>query len=132
MTGPEGAGQPRRPDLEAAADSTIPAEHAHRAALVVAANATGPDDARDLLDILGLLDRARPVLDTATAAEAVGITETALIWFALADIATPARTDPNRTRWWNVVDLHRQIDAYRTKENQGEQPVFGGQPRPVD
>ena len=98
------------------------------AALVTVAHAAGPDDARELLAMLGLLDLPRPrrevavpvepaepsgpLVNTGAAAEALRMLESTLNRFADARIGRPARVDPDGTRWWNLHDLRRQIATY--------------------
>jgi hypothetical protein len=120
------------PDVVAALQAT--AVEQRRAALVVASNATGPADAHELLDMLGLLDPARlrremttvtppgcptvptearrPLVDTKAAAEALGTPEHTLHRFADAGIITPARGGSARSRSWNLHDLRRELAAY--------------------
>ncbi len=98
------------------------------AALVTVAHATGPDDARELLAMLGLLDLPRPhrevavpaesaeptgpLVNTGAAAEALRMLESTLNRFVDARIVRPARVDPDGARWWNLHDLRRQIASY--------------------
>jgi hypothetical protein len=120
------------PDVVAALRVT--ASEQHRAALVIADHATDPDDAHELLDMLGLLDSARPrppattgtppgdpttatearwtLVDTKTAAAVLGTPENTLDRFAEAKIITPARGGPAGSRRWNLPELRRQITAY--------------------
>ena len=101
-----------------------------RAAQVVASHATGPEDARELLAMLGLLGLPRrreshevtspsdppvtpgPLVDTAAAAEALHMLEATLHRFADARIVGPARVDPDGTRWWNLRDVRGLVAAY--------------------
>ena len=48
--------RPRPPVPETGTTLNLTAETQHRAALFVVAHATDPDDARELLDMLGLLE----------------------------------------------------------------------------
>jgi hypothetical protein len=126
--------QPRAWNLDPIGNTRITPEQARRAALAVAA--AYPDEplvARHLLDILGLLhlsrlchegtsahlpaptdaaEPARQLVDTAAAAEALGMPAPALFRFADAGIVTPARVDTEGFRWWNLRDMRHQIAAY--------------------
>lgn len=120
------------PDVVAALEAS--AVEQRLAALAVASNATGPEDALELLAMLGLLDparlrremtteaspgdsavpgeaRARPV-DTRAAAAVLGMPEHTLRRFDDARIITPARIDSRGARWWDLHDLRRQLAAY--------------------
>lgn len=118
--------EPSTIDLGGAARVT--AGQIRAAALVTVAHATGPDDARELLDMLGLLDLPRPrrevavpvepaeptgtLVNTWAAAEALRMLESTLNRFADTRIVRPARVDPDGTRWWNLHDLRRQLASY--------------------
>lgn len=121
-------------NLDPVGNTRITPEEARRAALTVAAAYPGdPVIARHLLDVLGLLDLlrprgegitahlpapvdatepARPLVDTGAAAEALGMPAPTLFRFLEASIVTPARVDPDGSRWWNLRDTRRQIAAY--------------------
>ncbi len=147
MTGAAGR---RPPPLAPALDAdAATAEQRHRAALVIAHHATDPGDARELLDMLGLLDVPRPpreataasatadrsqppqpplpprsLLDTAAAAEALRTTATSLHRFAQARIVTPARVDPDGSRWWHLPELRSEIASY-LDDTDPDKPPFG-------
>ncbi len=53
-----------------------------------------------------------PLVDTAAAAEALHMLEATLHRFADARIVSPARVDPDGTRWWNLRDVRGQVGAY--------------------
>jgi hypothetical protein len=119
---------------EVVAAFQVTASEQRRAALVVAGHATDPDDAHELLSMLGLLDSARPrpqtttanppgdpitpaearrpLVDTKTAAAVLGTSENTLDRFADARIITPARGGPASSRRWDLPELRRQIAAY--------------------
>jgi hypothetical protein len=128
------------PDIVAGLQVT--ASEQRRAALVVAGRATDPDDAHELLGMLGLLDSPRPrppmstgsqpgdpitsaeargsLVDTKTAAAVLGTLESTLDRVADARIVTPARGGPAGSRRWSLPDLRRQIAAYLDDHTEGD------------
>ena len=57
-------------------------------------------------------DDTRPLVDTGSAAETLRMSAPTLFRFAEARIVTPARIDPDGTRWWNLREMRRQIANY--------------------
>ena len=54
-----------------------------------------------------------PILvETDAAAEALRMEPETLDRMATARLLTPARTDEDGARWWNLHDLRRQLAAY--------------------
>lgn len=138
--------RPRKSNLDPVGDPRITQEQVRRAARLVVSRF--PDDplvARHILEVLGLLDLPRrrweptpaaapsatdpdglpqPLIDTEAAAEALRTTAASLHRFAQAGIASPARADPDGTRWWNLPEVRAQLAAY-FDDRTGRGPTFG-------
>lgn len=54
----------------------------------------------------------RSLVDTAAAAEALRTSAQQLDDWAAEGVVTPARDDPDGSRWWNLHDLRRELAAY--------------------
>jgi hypothetical protein len=51
----------------------------------------------------------RPLVDTPAAAETLRTSAQQLNGWADAGIVSPARTDPDGSRWWSLHDLRREL-----------------------
>ena len=67
----------------------------------------------------GPREPACALVDTAAAAEALGVPAPTLFRFADARIVTPARVDPDGSRWWNLHEMRHQIAAYLDDQGEG-------------